>query len=111
MSLGGEKGGARRVAGDDGVDRMGRAVDQHVALGQQIGARETVIGGGRIERVEHPFDRVGGCGGGLIHADFAAIALDHQVGESASGIDCKSHGSASPRWVGVAPRRRAHIIF
>ncbi len=34
MSIGGEKGCARGVSCDDGVDRMGRAVDQHIALGQ-----------------------------------------------------------------------------
>ena len=60
----------RGVAGDDRVDGVGGAVDQHVALGQQIGQRQfdpAMLGSGERQRIEHALDRIGRRGRRLVH--------------------------------------------
>ena len=51
---GGQECRFRRVSGNDGVDGMGGAVDQHIALRQQIGQRQFHIDGRQRQRHRAP---------------------------------------------------------
>ncbi len=82
---------ARRSAGDDGVDRARRAMDQHAAASQQLGARQPRRVGRRLQAVENADDGVVRCRLRLEHAQAAIVVLDHEVGEGASRVDRKPH--------------------
>ncbi len=86
----------RRVTGDNGVDGMGRAVDQHVALRQQIGQRKASVLRGQRECIQHTFHRIARRRGRLVHGQRPIIVLDDQVGKGAPGIAGKPHVQ-SPR--------------
>ena len=93
MALGGEKGRARGVAGDDGVDRVRRAVDQHLAAVEQGLAALAQVVGGAGQRFQHARDRVRWRGRRLVHAQAPVVGFDDKVGEGSPGIDRESHGS------------------
>ena len=98
-ALGHQQGGLRRVAGDDGVGRPGRAVDQHVRRTDQRLDRDAH--GARPHRRAR-LDAVGatrGRGRRLADGERAARRGNDDVGEGAAGIDGDSVGH------GGAPRR------
>ena len=95
-TLGHQQRGLRGSAGDDGVGRPGRAVDQHVRVPDQVFDGDAH--GPR--RVGEPgLDAVGaprGCGRRLADGERTARCGDDDIGEGAAGIDGNSvgHGGA-----------------
>jgi hypothetical protein len=68
--------GARRIAGNDRVNRVRSAVNEHLAALQHRGAIEIETVGGNLQRLEHAFDGVGRRSWRLEHVKAAVIILD-----------------------------------
>ena len=82
---------SRRVAGQDRVNRMGRAVDQQLALLEQFAQGHPMAGGRQREAREHALDRIIGCGRSLVDGERAIVGLHQEIGERAPGVDRKTH--------------------
>ena len=81
-------GGASR---HDGVGGVGGAVDEELALGEEILGACREGNGCRLYRRENALHRVLGRRGGLEHVEAAPVVFQHQVGEGPARIDRESH--------------------
>jgi hypothetical protein len=91
VALGGEERRLRGVAGDDGVDRMRRAVDEQAAGAEQIGERPIQTIRRDLQRIEHTANRIVRRCRRLEHVQTAIVILDDEVGKRPPGIDRKPH--------------------
>ena len=104
VAPGGEKGGPCGVAGDDRVNRMGGAVDQHLAPAEQGLAALAQVVCRTGEGFQHTGDRVRRRRWRLVHAQAPVVGFDDEVGKGSPGIDRESHGS--PAVSDASPTRR-----
>ena len=91
MSLGGKVGSLRRVAGDNRVDGVGRAVDKHLAAPEQARDRFVGVRGRHGYDVEHARHRVVGRRRRLVHTKLAVPVLRDEVRECPTGIASEPH--------------------
>ena len=88
-----QQGSLGGAAGEDRIGRPRRAVDQHLDLGEQLGAIHLQRRGGLLKDLEDADDRIGGRGRSL-EDPYLALALQRQIGKRPSGVDCAAHLAA-----------------
>jgi len=88
VTFGGQESGFGGIAGNDGVDGVGGAVDKNIRLPQKRVKAVTVVLRRFCQCIKHTFDWIRWRCGRLEHLQFAVAMFNDQIGKGTASICC-----------------------